>query len=51
VSDWLEALALGQYAQGFAENNITFAVLRDLTDQDLKELGVRSDIGVSCFER
>ncbi len=42
VSDWLEALALGQYAQGFVENDITFAVLRDLTDQDLKELGVAS---------
>ena len=30
----------GQYAQRFAENDISFSVLPDLTDQDLKELGV-----------
>jgi hypothetical protein len=35
VTDWLEKLGLGQYAQRFAEN-----VLSDLTDQDLKEIGV-----------
>jgi len=32
-------LGLGQYAQRFAED-VSFAVLRDLTDQDLKELGM-----------
>jgi class 3 adenylate cyclase len=42
VADWLETLGLGQYAQGFSENDITFAILRDLTDRDLKELGVAS---------
>jgi SAM domain (Sterile alpha motif) len=36
VSDWLERLDLGQYAQRFAENDISFSVLPDLTDQDLK---------------
>src|SRR5436190_9455433 len=40
VSDWLEKLGLGQYAQRFAENDISFSVLPDLTDQHLKELGV-----------
>jgi class 3 adenylate cyclase len=40
VADWLEKLGLGQYAQRFAENDISFAVLSDLTDQDLKEIGV-----------
>jgi class 3 adenylate cyclase len=40
VSDWLEKLGLGQYAQRFAENDISFSVLPDLTDQDLKEVGV-----------
>jgi class 3 adenylate cyclase len=40
VSDWLEKLGLGQYAQRFAENDIGFAVLSDLTDQHLKEIGV-----------
>ncbi len=42
IADWLEKLGLGQYAQRFAENDITFAILPDLTDQDLKELGVTS---------
>jgi class 3 adenylate cyclase len=40
VTDWLEKLGLGQYAQRFAENDISFAVLPDLTDQDLKEIGL-----------
>src|SRR5262249_374990 len=40
VSDWLQKLGLGQYAQRFAENDISFSVLPDLTDQDLKEIGV-----------
>jgi len=42
IADWLGQLGLGQYAQRFAENDINFAILPDLTDQDLKELGVSS---------
>src|SRR3974390_3141115 len=42
VADWLQNIGLGQYAQRFAENDITFAILPHLTDQDLKELGVMS---------
>src|SRR6516164_4193540 len=42
IADWLEKLGLGQYAQHFAENDITFAILPDLTDQDFIELGVAS---------
>src|SRR5262245_10249456 len=42
VADWLQKLGLRQYAQRFAENDINFAILPDLTDQDLKELGVAS---------
>jgi hypothetical protein len=42
VADWLEKLGLGQYAQRFAENDISFSILPDLTDQDLKEIGVSS---------
>ena len=42
VADWLQKLGLGQYAQPFAENDISFSILPDLTDQDLKELGVAS---------
>jgi class 3 adenylate cyclase/tetratricopeptide (TPR) repeat protein len=42
IADWLEKLGLGQYAPRFAENDINFAILSDLTDQDLKELEVSS---------
>src|SRR4249920_2300642 len=42
IADWLEKFGLGQYAQRFAENDINFSILSDLTDQDLKEIGVSS---------
>src|SRR5262245_4280693 len=42
IADWLERLGLGQYAQRFAENDIDFEVLSDLTDQDLEKIGVVS---------
>ena len=42
IAGWLEKLGLWQYAPRFAENDINFAILSDLTDQDLKELGVSS---------
>src|SRR5262252_1727692 len=40
IAKWLEKLGLPEYAQRFAENDIDWSVLRYLTDQDLKELGV-----------
>jgi hypothetical protein len=40
IAVWLEKLGLGQYAKLFAENDIDVSVLRHLTDQDLKDLGV-----------
>ena len=40
IADWLENLGMSEYAQRFAENRIDFSVLPDLTDQDLKDLGV-----------
>src|SRR5215467_12099670 len=40
IADWLKQLGLGQYAQRFAENEIDVTVLRHLTDQDLREIGV-----------
>src|SRR6516162_9059428 len=42
IVDWLQALGLGQYAQRFAANDITFVILPDLTDQDLEKIGVAS---------
>jgi class 3 adenylate cyclase len=40
IVDWLETLGMPEYAQRFADNDIDFSVLRYLTDQDLKDLGV-----------
>ncbi len=40
VRNWLEALGLGQYAPLFAENSIDDEVLSELTDEDLKTLGI-----------
>ena len=40
IGDWLKTLGMSEYAERFAENDIDTSVLRDLTDQDLKELGV-----------
>jgi hypothetical protein len=42
VADWLGKLGLGQYAQRFAENDISFVILPDLNDQDLEKIGVAS---------
>jgi hypothetical protein len=42
VADWLERLGLSQYARCFAENDISFVILPDLTDQDLEKIGVAS---------
>ncbi len=42
VSDWLGKLGLSQYAQRFAENDISFVILPDLSDQDLEKIGVAS---------
>ena len=42
LGDWLEKLGMSEYAQRFAENDIDFTILGDLTDQDLKDLGVAS---------
>ena len=40
IADWLERLGMSEYAERFAENDVDTSVLRHLTDQDLKELGV-----------
>src|SRR5262249_36401708 len=40
VREWLASHGLSEYAERFAENRIDFSVLPDLTEQDLKDLGV-----------
>ena len=40
LAHWLEELGMSEYTQSFVENGIDFTVLPDLTDQDLKDIGV-----------
>src|ERR1700758_747727 len=40
IAEWLASLGISEYAQRFTENDIDTSVLRHLTDQDLKELGI-----------
>src|SRR6516164_7502541 len=42
IADWLEKLGLSEYAQRFAENDIDFTILGELTDQDLEKIGIAS---------
>ena len=42
VSEWLEKLGLGQYTSNFTNNDIDTHLLVQLTDADLKELGISS---------
>ena len=42
IADWLKQLGMHEYAQRFAEHDIDFAILNDLTDQDLEKIGVTS---------
>jgi SAM domain (Sterile alpha motif) len=42
VTDWLRQLGLEQYAPAFRDNDIDDEVLRRLTAEDLRELGVAS---------
>src|SRR6516164_2910181 len=40
IADWLASIGLAEYAQCFADNAIDFSIVHDLTEQDLKDLGV-----------
>jgi hypothetical protein len=51
IAEWLASLGLSEYAHRFAENGIDISVLRHLTDQDLKDVGVLSGIGGKCWPR
>jgi hypothetical protein len=51
IADWLKKLGMSEYAQRFADNDIDTSALRDLTDQDLKELGVSLGSSAKDFAR
>jgi predicted ATPase/class 3 adenylate cyclase len=41
ISEWLDSLGMSEHAQRFADNRIDdVSILRDLTDQDLKDIDV-----------
>jgi class 3 adenylate cyclase len=42
IADWLQKLGMSEYAQRFAENDIDFTILPELTDQDLEKIGIAS---------
>jgi class 3 adenylate cyclase len=42
IADWLRGLGFEQYTRCFAENDVDFSILRDLSDQDLEKIGVAS---------
>jgi len=52
ITDWLKQLGMHEYIQRFAENDIDFTILGDLTDQDSKRSASRpSDIAESSCVR
>jgi SAM domain (Sterile alpha motif) len=48
MADWLEKLGMSEYAQRFAENGIDVSVLRDLTNQELRQSAYCSAIAERC---
>ena len=40
IANWLKMLGMSEYTERFAENGIDISVLRDLTDQDLRDISV-----------
>ena len=45
ISEWLDTHGLGQYAAVFVENDVDFATLLLLTDDNLKELATLEPVG------
>jgi SAM domain (Sterile alpha motif) len=50
TAEWLTSLGMSEYAERFAENDIDFTILGDLTDPDLEKIGVASlGRAANCF--
>jgi hypothetical protein len=53
LGGWLRSLGLGKYEAAFHENEIDETVLRSLTDEHLKQLGVTNasrDLSLTGWE-
>ena len=48
VEEWLRRLGLGQYATVFAEQQIDYEILSDITEEDLEKLEIPLVRGRSC---
>jgi class 3 adenylate cyclase len=42
IRSWLESQDLGEYADAFERNRVDLAILREISEQDLKEMGVNA---------
>ena len=51
IAEWLASIGLSEYAQRFADNAIDLSVIRDLTEQDLKDLAFRLGIAARFCAR
>jgi hypothetical protein len=51
VARWLAEQGLGHHAETFAQNGIAADILRELTDADLKELGLNLGTASGCSRR
>jgi hypothetical protein len=51
VGEWLESIGLSQYAELFEAERIEFDVVAQLTDEDLREIGIPSAIASGCSQR
>src|SRR5262252_6672192 len=40
IGGWLRSLGFGEYSDAFAENDVDPSLLADLTNEDLKDLGI-----------
>ena len=40
ISDWLKSEGLGKYEEKFLNNDVTLSILPELTDAELKEIGI-----------
>jgi hypothetical protein len=51
IADWLEKLGMSEYAQCFAENDINFSILSDLTSRPKGNWGVLARTSASAAAR
>ena len=52
IADWLKEFGMSEYIDRFIENHLDDGIIRELTDQDLKDLGLyRLATAAKCCAR